>query len=85
MKIPILDGNWTTDLAWVKAPVLVIHGEEDAIPMAMVSEWVTALPNARILRLPHTAHFPHAEQPAIVFPAIERFLAGGWPKGATAK
>lgn len=76
------DWNWTSELARVKAPVLIIHGEEDAIPMAMVSNWLTALPNARILRLPHTGHFPHAEQPAIVFPAIEAFLKGGWPKDA---
>ncbi len=79
------DWNWTADLARVHAPTLIIHGEEDAIPMAMVSEWVTSLPNARILRLPHTAHFPHAEQPKIVFPAIETFLGGGWPKDAASK
>jgi proline iminopeptidase len=79
------DWNWTKDLARVKAPTLVIHGEEDAIPMAMVDEWVTALPNARILRLPHTAHFPHAEQPDIVFPSIDTFLGGGWPKDAATK
>jgi proline iminopeptidase len=79
------DWNWTADLAAVKAPTLIIHGEEDAIPMAMVSEWVTALPNARIIRLPRTAHFPHAEQPKIVFPAIETFLGGAWPKSAVAK
>jgi proline iminopeptidase len=79
------DWNWTADLARVHAPTLIIHGQEDAIPMAMVSEWVTALPNARILRLPHTAHFPHAEQPKVVFPAIETFLGGGWPRGAASK
>jgi proline iminopeptidase len=79
------DWDWTSKLAAVKAPTLVIHGDEDAIPMAMVSEWVTALPNARILRLEHTAHFPHAEQPQIVFPAIETFLRGGWPKEAAKK
>ena len=79
------DWDWTTKLSAIKAPVLVIHGDEDAIPMAMVSRWVTAFPNARILRLAHTAHFPHAEQPKIVFPAIETFLAGGWPEGAAVK
>jgi len=79
------DWNWTADLARVKAPVLIIHGEEDAIPMSMVSEWVTALPNARILRLPHTAHFPHAEQPKIVFDAMETFLRGDWPRNAALK
>jgi proline iminopeptidase len=71
------DWNWTAELARVTAPVLIIHGDEDAIPMAMVNAWVTALPNARILRLAQTAHFPHAERPAIVFPAIETFLRGG--------
>ena len=79
------DWNWIADLANVHVPTLIIHGEEDAIPMEMVSEWVTALPDARILRLPHTGHFPHAEQPAIVFPAIETFLGGSWPKDATRK
>jgi len=79
------DWDWTKELAAVKAPVLVIHGEEDAIPMSMVSEWVTALPNARIIRLAHTAHFPYAEQPGIVFPAIETFLRGHWPKSAATR
>ena len=70
------DWNWTAGLAKVSAPVLVIHGDEDAIPMAMVNAWVTSLPNARILRLAQTAHFPHAEHPEIVFPAMEAFLRG---------
>jgi proline iminopeptidase len=69
------DWDWTADLVRVSAPVLVIHGEEDAIPMKLVEEWATALPSARLLRLPDTAHFPHAERPEIVFPAIEEFLA----------
>jgi proline iminopeptidase len=68
------DWNWSADLARVKVPVLIIHGEEDAIPMAMVAEWATALPDARLLRLPETGHFPHAERPEVVFPAIEKFL-----------
>jgi proline iminopeptidase len=79
------DWNWIDGLAKVKAPTLIIHGDEDAIPMAMVSEWVTALPDARILRLAHTGHFPHAEQPQLVFPAIEVFLRGGWPPDAVSK
>jgi proline iminopeptidase len=79
------DWDWTAELVKVPAPTLVIHGDEDAIPMAMVTKWVTAMPNARILRLAHTGHFPHAEQPKIVFPAIETFLGGGWPKEAEKK
>lgn len=76
------DWDWTAQLAKVKVPALVIHGAEDAIPMHLVSEWIRAMPDARILRLPKTGHFPHAEQPAIVFPAIESFLAKKWPKNA---
>jgi proline iminopeptidase len=79
------DWNWSGDLINVKAQTLVIHGEEDAIPMSMVSEWATALPNARLFRLPKTAHFPHAERPHIVFPAIETFLQGRWPSTPPSK
>jgi proline iminopeptidase len=74
--------DWTKELAAVTARVLVIHGEEDAIPMDLVNEWVTSLPNARMLRLAQAAHFPHAERPDLVFPAIETFLRGGWPSAA---
>lgn len=74
--------NWNAELARVTAPVLIIHGEEDAIPAASVREWSTSLPNGRMLLLPGTGHFPHAEKPDIVFPAIGEFLRGGWPAGA---
>lgn len=76
------DWNWTAELAKVDAPTLIIHGEEDAIPMEMVEEW-SALPNAKLVRLKETAHFPHAERPAVVFKAIEEFLRGGRWRGAT--
>jgi proline iminopeptidase len=70
------DWNWTAELARLKTPTLIIHGEEDAIPMDLVEEWATALPRARLVRLPQTGHFPHAERPEVVFPAIEEFLRG---------
>jgi proline iminopeptidase len=59
----------------VSAPALIIHGEEDAIPMAMVAEWASALPNARLMKVANAAHFPYAERPDVVFPEIEKFLA----------
>jgi proline iminopeptidase len=69
------DWDWTADLRKVSAPALIVHGEEDAIPMAMVAEWASALPNARLMKVPNAAHFPYAERPALVFPEIEKFLA----------
>jgi proline iminopeptidase len=68
------DWDWTKDLKRVTAPVLIIHGEEDAIPMSMVAEWATALPNARLVKVPNAAHFAYAERPDVVFPLIEQFL-----------
>ncbi|MGK2859923.1 MAG: alpha/beta fold hydrolase [Thermoanaerobaculia bacterium] len=77
------DWDWREKLGSVKAPALVIHGDEDAIPLALVREWVAALPDARIIVLEKTGHFPHAEKPDIVFRAIEQFTKGTWPKAAT--
>ncbi|HVT43539.1 MAG TPA: hypothetical protein VMT00_04040 [Thermoanaerobaculia bacterium] len=47
--------------------------------MEMVEEWARSLPKGRMLRVPGAAHFPHAEKPEIVFPAIEAFLREGSP------
>jgi proline iminopeptidase len=69
------DWDWTANLRKVSAPTLIVHGEEDAIPMAMVAEWASALPNARLLKVSNAGHMPYAERPAVVFPAIETFLA----------
>ena len=69
------DWDWTAGLKRVTAPVLIIHGEEDAIPMSMVEEWATALPHAQLMKVPHAAHFPYAERPDVVFPEIEKFLS----------
>lgn len=71
-------GDWdlTAPLRAVPAPTLVVHGEEDAIPIALVAAWTTALPHATLLRVPRAAHFPYAERPDVVWPAVERFLAG---------
>lgn len=65
--------DWRERLKTVRAPVLIIYGVEDAIPLEQVREW-TALPNSRLLELEGAGHFPHAEKPDIVFPASEEFL-----------
>lgn len=59
----------------VSALTLIVHGEQESIPMDLVEEWVTSLPNARFVRVPHAAHFTYLERPEIVWPAVEDFLA----------
>jgi len=62
-------------LRQLNVPTLVVHGEQESIPMDLVEEWVTSLPHARLLRVPRAAHFTYAERPELVWPEVERFLA----------
>ena len=69
-------GDWDirAQLRTLAVPTLVIHGEQEAIPMDLVEEWVTSLPNATLVKVPRAAHFAYAERPDVVWPAIEAFL-----------
>jgi proline iminopeptidase len=77
-----LEWDWRQRVASVQAPTLVIHGQEDLIPLEASREWANALPHARILVIPGSGHFPHLEAPNVYFPAVERFLSGEWPEEA---
>jgi proline iminopeptidase len=70
-------GDWDLRdrLRTLQVPTLVVHGEQESIPMDLVEEWVTSLPHARLLRVPRAAHFTYAERPELVWPEVERFLA----------
>ena len=71
-------GNWDLRerLRTLQVPTLVVHGEQESIPMDLVEEWVTSLPHARLFRVPRAAHFAYAERPELVWPEVERFLSG---------
>ncbi|MBI3568555.1 MAG: alpha/beta hydrolase [Gemmatimonadetes bacterium] len=71
-------GDWDlrAQLRTLRIPTLVVHGEEETIPMDLVEEWVTSLPMARLFKVARAAHFTYAERPEIVWPEVERFLAG---------
>jgi proline iminopeptidase len=70
-------GDWDLrpQLRTLDVPLLVVHGQQETIPMDLVQEWVTSMPNARLIKVPNAAHFTYAEQPGLVWPAVERFLA----------
>jgi proline iminopeptidase len=72
-------GDWDLRpaLASLHVPLLVLHGEEDTIPMDLVEEWITAMPKgmATLIKVPRAAHFVYLERPEIVYPAVEKFLA----------
>ena len=74
--------DWRDSLAKVGIPRLVIHGDQDNTPLEGNLEWVTGQPNARLLVVSPAGHWPQYEQAGITLPAIDSFLAGGWPSGA---
>lgn len=69
-------GDWDirAQLRSLDIPTLILHGEEEAIPMDLVEEWTTALPRATLIKVPRAAHFPYAERPDVVWPVVEEFL-----------
>jgi proline iminopeptidase len=77
------DYNLLPSLSVVKAPVLVIHGVADPIPVASSEAWTRTLPNARLLIINGAGHMPQFEQPEVFFKAVETFLNGDFPSEAT--
>jgi proline iminopeptidase len=70
-------GDWDLrpSLRTLDVPLLVVHGQQETIPMDLTEEWVTSMPHARLVKVPNAAHFTYAEQPALVWSIVERFLA----------
>lgn len=77
-------GAWDlrSSLGAVKAPVLVIHGAADVIPVHSSEAWAAAMPNARLLIIDRAGHIPQVEQPEIFFKTVETFLKGSFPSEA---
>ena len=63
------------EISAVSAPLLAIQGEDDPYgTMAQIDDIATAVPHARLVKLPQCGHSPHRDQPQAVAQAIENFL-----------
>ena len=71
--------DWRARLRALSIPTLVIHGEEDALPVSVSTELAGVLPRATRLLVPHAGHMPFWEAPEVLFPAVESFLAAPKP------
>ena len=69
-------GDWDLRprLRALRTPTLVVHGTKDAIPLDLVREWATSMPNARLFAVPSAGHFAYAERPDVVWPRVLAFL-----------
>ncbi len=66
----------TTALAAVRAPVLVVGGERDALTgVASVYRVAESFPAATADVVPHAGHFPWVDEPAAFRAVVEPFLA----------
>lgn len=74
-------GNYdlTDKFTEVSAPVLIIAGDDDGIPMASFEQWKNSFQNSTLIKVPGAAHFPHVDAPNVFFTAVELFLQGKTP------
>ena len=66
--------DWRDRYAAVRAPVLLIHGTEDAIPLAEAEHSAALIMNARVVAIPEAGHMPFFENPEPTFAAALSFL-----------
>ena len=66
--------DWRTRLRALSVPTLVIHGEQDALPLAVSAELVALLPRAQRELVPHSGHMPFWEAPDVFFSVVDSFL-----------
>lgn len=68
--------NLTARLKEIKAPMLVICGDQDpGTPPAMAREIHDNAPGSRLVMIPHAAHLSNLEQPAAFTQAMQDFMA----------
>ncbi|HEY7768161.1 alpha/beta hydrolase [Longimicrobium sp.] len=69
--------DWGPILERIRVPVLIIHGEQDAIPAESARELARALADGRVLILPGADHLPWLDRPEQFFSAADAFFSGG--------
>ncbi|MDQ3518017.1 MAG: alpha/beta hydrolase [Gemmatimonadota bacterium] len=66
--------DWTCLLGALHAPTIVIHGEEDVVPVESARSLVSVLPRASLTVIPKAGHLPFLEAPDRFFEVVEEFL-----------
>jgi proline iminopeptidase len=63
-------------LRGLDVPTLVLHGEDDFIPLELAARIAEAVPGARLSVLPECGHFTYLEEPERVFGEVARLVNG---------
>ena len=68
------------ELNAIKAPVLIVCGDHDLIPVERYAEWSRKIPNAQLAIIPGASHFVLFSEPEKLLPTIAAFLDAPTPK-----
>jgi proline iminopeptidase len=68
------DWDWLEDFRSVPIPALIITGVRDVFPVEAMREWEAAFPNAQLVLLEGSGHYPHVERAAEFFDALGMFM-----------
>jgi proline iminopeptidase len=66
--------DWRAIVRAIAAPTLVLHGDGDPLSPDVARENAATIPDARVVLLSHSGHFPFWEAPAEFFAAVASFL-----------
>jgi pimeloyl-ACP methyl ester carboxylesterase len=62
------------ELKAIKAPVLIVTGDHDFIPVERYAEWSRVIPNAQLAVVPDASHFVLMSEPEKLLPTVAAFL-----------
>lgn len=71
--------DWRARYAAVRAPVLLVHGEQDALWIEESERTAALIPGARLVRIPEAGHMPFFENPEPSFGAALAVLDAAAP------
>ena len=67
--------DWRQIVARIATPTLLVHGEEDTLPLAVSRNNSYMITNARFEPIPASGHMPFWEAPAPFFAIVDCFLS----------
>jgi pimeloyl-ACP methyl ester carboxylesterase len=67
--------DWRPIVKTISCPTLVVHGEDDALPLAVSRTNSYIIEKARFEPIPRSGHMPFWEAPSRFFALVESFLS----------
>ena len=74
MKDASMNANLYDSLGTLTFPVLVIHGQADAVPLSSIKRLKENLPNAQLEVFQRSGHFPFVEEPVLYNEKVKAFF-----------